>query len=283
MPRLPFGTIKLQKQADNAPSHLEFYGAGVSRPRDRQRIMMSRASPPAPILKPQLPEGVRIYAISDIHGCAHLLQPMLRVIDADVAHRRPPHAIEIFMGDYIDRGPDTRATLDILIERSRRGNAVFLKGNHEAFLVRIFEDPSLFEDWIGFGGAQTLMSYGLAPPDLKRDKPATILRDLIRAMPTEHLEFLDNLRLSFTCGDFFFVHAGVRPGVPLTEQTERDLLWIREEFLRSDEQFGKYIVHGHTPVRSAEFLANRVNIDTGAYATGNLTLMSIQGSRMLAV
>ncbi|AWL91013.1 MULTISPECIES: metallophosphoesterase family protein [Bradyrhizobium] len=245
--------------------------------------MISLARPRPPIPKPQLPEGVRIYAISDIHGCAHLLQPMLRVIDADVACSRPRYAVEVFMGDYIDRGPDTRSTLDVLIERSRRGNAVFLKGNHEAFLVRVFEDPSLFEDWIAVGGTQTLMSYGLAPPDLKRDEPASIMRDLIRAMPTEHLEFLDNLRLSFSCGDFFFVHAGVRPGVPLAEQTERDLLWIREEFLRSEEQFGKYIVHGHTPVRSAEFMANRVNIDTGAYATGNLTLMSIQGSRMLAV
>ena len=149
--------------------------------------MKSLARPNLPIHKPHLPEGVRIYAISDIHGCAHLLRPMLQVIDVDVARSRPRYAIEVFMGDYIDRGPDTRATLDILVERSRRGNAVFLKGNHEAFLVRVFEDPSLFEDWLAVGGTQTLMSYGLAPPDLKRDEPASILRYLIRAMPTEHL------------------------------------------------------------------------------------------------
>ena len=245
--------------------------------------MKSLARPRLAAPKPQMPEGVRIYAISDIHGCAHLLEPMLKVIDADVARSRPRHAIEVFLGDYIDRGPDTRATLDMLVERGRRGNVVFLKGNHEAFLVRVFDDPSLFENWIAVGGTQTLTSYGLAPPNLKREEPASILRELIRAMPREHLEFLDNLRLSFSCGDFFFVHAGVRPGVPLSEQSEHDLLWIREEFLTSEEQFGKYIVHGHTPVRRAEFLANRVNIDTGAYATGNLTLMSIQGSRMLAV
>src|SRR3954447_9233448 len=172
----------------------------IFRPPDRLSAMISLSRPRPPVPKPQLPEGVRIYAISDIHGCAHLLQPMLRVIDADVACSRPRYAIEVFMGDYIDRGPDTRATLDVLIERSRRGNAVFLKGNHEAFLVRVFEDPSLFEDWIAVGGTQTLVSYGLAPPDLTRDEPASILRDLIRAMPPEHLEFLDNLRLSFTCG-----------------------------------------------------------------------------------
>ncbi|WP_271621660.1 hypothetical protein [Bradyrhizobium sp. CCBAU 51745] len=123
------------------------------------------------------------------------------------------------------------------------------------------------------------MSYGLAQARRAGIDPARLdSRDADRTSG-----ILDNLRLSFSCEDFFFVHAGGRPGVPLAEQTERDLLWIREEFLRSDEQFGKYIVHGHTPVRSAEFLANRVNIDTGAYATGNLTLMSIQGSRMLAV
>lgn len=238
-------------------------------------------SPPAKH-KPQLPEGVRIYAISDIHGCAHLLKPMLRVIDADLAHSRPPDAIEVFMGDYIDRGPDTRSTLDILVERSRRGNAIFLKGNHEAFLVNVFEDPSLFDDWLRVGGAQTLMSYGLAP-DSRQDGPAELLRELLRAMPPEHVEFLDNLRLTFTCGDFFFVHAGVRPGVALSEQQEGDLLWIRDEFLQSEEHFGKYVVHGHTPVRSADVRDNRANIDTGAYATGNLTLMSIQGSRMLAV
>jgi diadenosine tetraphosphatase ApaH/serine/threonine PP2A family protein phosphatase len=232
--------------------------------------------------KPQLPDGVRVYAISDIHGCAHLLQPMLRVIDADLAHSRPPDAIEVFMGDYIDRGPDTRSTLDILVERSRRGNAIFLKGNHEAFLVDVFENPSLFDDWLRVGGAQTLMSYGLAS-DRREAEPAELLRDLLRAMPPEHVEFLDNLRLSFTCGDFFFVHAGVRPGIALAEQEESDLLWIRDEFLESEEQFGKDIVHGHTPVRTADLRDNRANIDTGAYATGNLTLMSIQGSRMLAV
>ncbi len=127
------------------------------------------------------------------------------------------------------------------------------------------------------------MSYGLAPPDLRRDGAGLdhARLDLRHADRTSGIprQFAAELQL----WRLLFVHAGVRPGVPLAEQTERDLLWIHEEFLRSEEQFGKYIVHGHTPVRCAEFPANRVNIDTGAYATGNLTLMSIQGSRMLAV
>lgn len=234
--------------------------------------------------KPRLPDGIRIYAISDIHGCAHLLEQMLGVIDADMARGRPSRAIEVFLGDYIDRGPDSRSTLDILIKRSRRGNTVFLKGNHEAFLAEVFRDPSRVPDWLRIGGMQTLMSYGLSPsPNPGEEEQRALVRDLAARMPPQHREFLRRLRLTFACGDFFFVHAGVRPGVPLSDQRETDLLWIREDFLRSQKNFGKYIVHGHTPVRSAEILSNRANIDTGAYATGNLTLLSIQEARLLAI
>lgn len=234
--------------------------------------------------KPKLPDGVRIYAMTDIHGCAHLLTQMLRVVDADVARSRPRYAIEVYMGDYVDRGPDSRSTLDILINRSHRSNTVFLKGNHEVFLGNVLRNPSLLTEWLRVGGLYTLMSYGLPPsPSPDEKERHALVRELARAMPRQHLEFLSKLPLTFTCGDFFFVHAGVRPGVPLAEQQEADLLWIREEFLQSQRNFGKYIVHGHTPVRSPELLENRANIDTGAYATGNLTLMTIQGSSMLAV
>ena len=153
--------------------------------------------------KPRLPDGVRIYAISDIHGCAHLLEQMLRVIDADVAHSRPRHAIEVYLGDYIDRGPDSRATLDLLIRRSRRGNMVFLKGNHEAFLGAVLRDPSRITDWFQFGGMQTLMSYGLSPslhPDDEEQRE--LVREFAATLPPRHLDFLQRLRLSFTCGDF---------------------------------------------------------------------------------
>ena len=246
--------------------------------------MLSALRHAKPLAKPRLPDGVRIYAISDIHGCAHLLDQMLRVIDADVAHSRPRHAIEVFMGDYIDRGPDSRSTLDLLIERSQRGNAVFLKGNHEAFLDDVFRDPGRMGNWFQVGGLETLMSYGLSPsvnPD--GDEQHELMRELSEVMPARHRDFLERLRLNFTCGDFFFVHAGVRPGIRLAEQREEDLLWIREDFLQHKRRFSKYIVHGHTPVRSAEILENRANIDTGAYATGNLTLLSIQGSSLLAI
>ena len=244
------------------------------------RFWRSRTGP----VKPRLPEGVRIYAISDIHGCADLLMQLFTVIDADLARSRPRHAIQVFLGDYIDRGPDSRRTLDLLIERSKSHATVFLKGNHEAFLIDTMDDPAKLQEWRKYGGLQTLVSYGLTPslqPDLAEQ--VALVKQLKKALPESHRQFLKHLRLTFTCGDFFFVHAGVRPGIRLARQREADLLWIRDAFLESEETFGKYIIHGHTPVREPDIRHNRINIDTGAYATGNLTLLTVQGSSILAL
>ncbi|MBW7971542.1 metallophosphoesterase family protein [Bradyrhizobium sp. BR 10289] len=234
--------------------------------------------------KPRLPEGIRVYAISDIHGCADLLQQMFTVIDRDlttIGSRRPIH---VFLGDYIDRGPDSCRTIELLIERGRRHESVFLKGNHEAFLADVLKDPLQLDQWKQFGGLQTLTSYGLRPslnPDAAEQ--TELIQQLASKIPPHQRHFFESLRLRFVCGDFFFVHAGVKPGVPLAQQQEQDLLWIREEFLQSERQFGKYIVHGHTPVQEPDIRPNRVNIDTGAYATGNLTLLTIQGDSLLAL
>ncbi|MGY4615531.1 serine/threonine protein phosphatase 1 [Bradyrhizobium sp. USDA 4472] len=234
--------------------------------------------------KPKLPEGLRVYAISDIHGCADLLQQMFTVIDRDlttIGSRRPLH---VFLGDYVDRGPDSRRTIDLLIERGRKHESVFLKGNHEAFLTDVLKDPSQLDQWKQFGGLQTLTSYGLRPslnPDAAEQ--AELVKELATKIPAQQQRFFHSLRLRFVCGDFFFVHAGVKPGVPLAQQQEQDLLWIREEFLQSERHFGKYIVHGHTPVQEPDVRHNRINIDTGAYATGNLTLLTIQGDSLLAL
>lgn len=235
------------------------------------------------VKQPRLPDGIRIYALGDIHGSSDLLKERFTVIDADMAQNPVSRPVEIYLGDYIDRGPDSAQTLDLLIERSLHRETIFLKGNHEEYFLELLRDPTNFEDWRQFGGMQTLMSYGIQPtlnPDT--DEQADLIAALNEVMPGNHLKFLKSLKPSFLCGDFFFVHAGVRPGIPLKEQRESDLLWIRNEFLDSDEDFGKFIVHGHTPVRKPDIRPNRINIDTGAYATGNLTLLTIQGSSMLA-
>ena len=234
--------------------------------------------------QPGLPDGIRIYAVGDIHGRADLLEQMFALIDADLASSPVSRSLEVYLGDYVDRGPYSGDTLDLLIERSRIRECVFLKGNHEAYLLEVLRDPTKLEDWRQFGGLETLMSYGIQPslnPDAAEQ--TELIRKLIKAMPGRHLKFLRSLQPSFVCGDFFFVHAGVRPGIPLKEQDESDLLWIRNDFLDSEKNFGKFIVHGHTPVRAPDIRPNRINIDTGAYATGNLTLLRIQGNRMLAL
>ena len=235
--------------------------------------------PYSPTKQPRVPEGLRIYAIGDMHGCAELLDQVLSRIDAHQALHPAVRPIEVFLGDYIDRGPASREVLDRLIARSRARETVFLKGNHETLVESFLKDPAILSNWRHYGGLETLLSYGLAPSvnmDLaEQTKLATAFSE---ALPESHRRFLGGLRSSFTCGDYFFVHAGVRPGIPLAKQREEDLLWIRTDFLLCEAEFSKFVVHGHTPVREPEVRANRINIDTGAYATGQLTCLMLEGA-----
>jgi len=258
--------------------------ANQVRPPGKNKIKMAKLLLPRRLNKrPSLPPGYRIYAVGDIHGRADLLENLFKIIDLDMSKNPPERAIEVFLGDYIDRGPASKQTLDMLIDRSHKRDSVFLMGNHELSILEFLENPTRLHDWRQFGGLQTLMSYGLQPSLIPRAfEQLELVNALLEVLPQEHLVFLKNLRYSFSCGDFFFVHAGVRPGVLLEQQNEFDLLWIRNEFLESTENFGKYIVHGHTPVAKPDVRPNRINIDTGAYATGNLTLLKIQGSRLFA-
>jgi serine/threonine protein phosphatase 1 len=236
------------------------------------------------VLKPKLPDGVCIYAVSDIHGCADRLFKVFAAIDLHLSRARPTRAIHVFLGDYIDRGPASREVIDLLIERGQRHESIFLKGNHEAMLFGLLRAPRDFDKWKKYGGMQTLMSYGLAPSvNPEREEQNALIGTLARIIPRPHRRFFDSLRPTFSCGDFFFAHAGVKPGVPLAQQREDDLLWIRDEFLQSEENFGGFIVHGHTPVPKPDIRHNRINIDTGAYATGNLTLLTIYENRMFAI
>jgi serine/threonine protein phosphatase 1 len=242
----------------------------------RFRSTTSRKKP-----KPRVPEGVRIYAIGDIHGRADLLDEVLERIDSDRMINPTSLSIEVYLGDYIDRGPASREVLDRLVARKRTFRGVFLKGNHETYLSNFPTNPPILEDWQRLGGLETLTSYGIKPSiNANAAEQVRLAAALDRALPESHREFLSELKSSFTCGDFFFVHAGVRPGIPLAKQREEDLLWIRRDFLISEDDFSKIVVHGHTPVLQPEIRPNRINIDTGAYATGRLTCLRLEDSRI---
>jgi serine/threonine protein phosphatase 1 len=228
-----------------------------------------------------VPEGTRIYAIGDIHGRLDLLDEVLAGVDADMGMHPVENAVRVFLGDYIDRGPDSKLVLDRLINYCVTEPTVCLMGNHEAFLREFLKNPGILPIWRRCGGLDTLSSYGLAP---KIETDAQAQRELAsefdRILPSSHREFLSNLKQYFICGDFFFVHAGVRPGICLTKQSEDDLLWIREEFLLSEGHFGKIVVHGHTPVLEPDVRPNRINIDTGAYVTGRLTCLVLESDKI---
>jgi serine/threonine protein phosphatase 1 len=226
---------------------------------------------------PRLPERVRIYAVGDVHGRADLLDQVFSRIDSDLAAYSDCHPIQVFLGDYIDRGPYSRAVLECLVKRSSTHEIICLKGNHETYIFQFLQKPTALAEWRQLGGLETLMSYGLKPSvNADAAEQVELANALAAVLPNEHRRFLRTLSSSFTCGDFFCVHAGVKPGVPLKKQREEDLLWIRDDFLRCEDDFGKIIVHGHTPVREPDIRPNRVNIDTGAYATGRLTCLIIE-------
>jgi len=233
--------------------------------------MWRRFRKAAEVNSPKLPSGSRVYAIGDVHGRADLLQETFSRIDRHRNAHPIGNALEIMLGDYIDRGPSSFEVIELLSARVR-GGTICLKGNHESFLLEFLKDPTILSAWQRCGGLETLMSYGLEPSlDLSPEDQESLAASLAERLPAHHHDFLIDLPLCFTLGDYFFVHAGVRPGVALPNQRAEDLLWIRDDFLRHEGSFGKFVVHGHTPVSEPDIRSNRINIDTGAFASGNLT------------
>ncbi len=231
--------------------------------------------------EPSAPPGERIYAIGDVHGRADLLRRLLNGIRKDMARADGALCRVIFLGDYVDRGPQSKETLDILsVLPDHFEHVHFLKGNHEEAMLNFLDDPFGQEAWLDFGGVETLESYGVAPPMPRQSAEAleNTRSGLEMALPETHMAFLEGLNLTLTFGDYFFVHAGVRPGVALEDQVQDDLLWIREEFLSSDWAPGKIIIHGHTPREQPVIGRWRIGVDTGAYATGRLTCVVLEGT-----
>jgi serine/threonine protein phosphatase 1 len=217
-----------------------------------------------------------------VHGRADLLTPLLSQIEVDIALHPISRPIVVFLGDYIDRGPSSREVLDVLTNNDRTFEMIFLKGNHESFLLKFLENSEILDEWRQCGGLETLVSFGIKPPiNPAPHERARLARSLSNVLTEAHRRLLEMLKLTFVCGDFLFVHAGVRPQVSIEDQHEDDLLWIRDDFLLWDREFEKIIVHGHTPVREPDVRSNRINIDTGAFATGRLTCMTIEGVEIM--
>jgi serine/threonine protein phosphatase 1 len=232
--------------------------------------------------------GELIYAVGDVHGRYDLFKQLTGLIVEDwtarAGNRRP---VVIFCGDYVDRGPNSAAVVEALIWLQQRSDiqACFLKGNHEAALMRFLDNPSDCGGWLRFGGVETLRSYGVAPPS--PDDPGSCLRArdlLLQHMPSSHLRFLERLELMLVIGDYAFVHAGVQPGVDLRDQREDDLLWIRQDFLSDEGPFEKIIVHGHSWTDDKpRILPHRIGLDTGAYATGVLTAVRLDSDEIAVI
>ncbi len=224
--------------------------------------------------RPRAPDDTIVYAIGDIHGRGDLLAELHRLIEIDARARPVERRVIVHLGDYVDRGPDSRGVLDRLIGAPLAGfQSVHLKGNHEDLLLR-FLDGGAGGIWLMNDGDATLRSYGVAADDVD---PGKAQRAFGKRLPPAHRAFLEGLALEHREGDYLFVHAGIRPGVPLDRQAPADLLWIREPFLGWTGDHGAVVVHGHTPVPEPEMRANRIGIDTGAFYSGRLTCLVLEG------
>jgi serine/threonine protein phosphatase 1 len=239
--------------------------------RDRPKAPARRGAP-----------GHRVYAIGDVHGRLDLLDGLLQQIDADHRARGgEAKPLLVFLGDLIDRGPDSNQ----VVERVRGGalpgfRTVALLGNHEEVLLRLLDgEEGLLRQWFGFGGADTLASYGTDASALLALPEPTALQRIRHAIPAEHQAFLRELGDSFRFGDYLFVHAGIRPGIPLERQSPVDLRWIRQPFLADRREHGMLVVHGHTISKAIDEQVNRIGIDTGAFHHGVLTALSIEGDQ----
>jgi serine/threonine protein phosphatase 1 len=238
--------------------------------------VFEKALPPVPT-QHRVPDGTRVYCVGDIHGRDDLLREMAERVTADMETRSFDHAVTVFLGDYVDRGLGSMRVLEQLSRSEWPTPLIALTGNHEDLLMAFLEDEGVLEVWRSLGGLETLHSYGVdvGPAMAGRDFGA-VRAAFATIVPEHHRRFLETLKVSATIGDYFFCHAGVRPGVPLDCQNRDDLLNIRGPFLTSMAEHGKLVVHGHTPLSAPEVRPNRIGIDTAAYATGRLTCLVLE-------
>lgn len=230
-----------------------------------------------------LPDNTRVYAIGDIHGHYDALAKMHFAIDKHIHENPHQNIIIVYLGDYIDRGPDSAKVLERLAEMQGSDDAInriFLRGNHEQSMLNFLEDPiAVGQGWLRYGGIQTLQSYGIKVEDtiILPGEMERLSIELNKKLPEHHKAFCKSLKMYYVSGDYLFVHAGIRPETPLSQQKERDLISIRDPFLKYKEAHAHRIVHGHSISFQPEILANRIGIDTGYFETGILSAVIIEG------
>jgi serine/threonine protein phosphatase 1 len=224
--------------------------------------------------------GWRAYGIGDIHGRLDLLEQLLDKIHEDMKERPARKVLLVFVGDLIDRGPNSAQVVERLRTYSHPGvRTIFLLGNHEEVLLRVLSgEADLISKWCAFGGSECLASYGIDRAQLSSLSDEDALNLVRRAIPKEHVQFIEGFDDSCRFGDYLFVHAGIRPGIEVDQQRQSDLRWIREPFLFDETDHGFVVVHGHTIRPEVEVRPNRIGIDTGAYRSGVLTALAIDGT-----
>ncbi len=230
--------------------------------------------------KGKIPDSEVIYAIGDLHGRDDLLARLHESIEEDIARSPERKATVIYLGDYVDRGPDSKAVIDRLLDQPVQGaERIFLKGNHEEAMLRFLAGETSGGSWLNIGGGATAWSYGVSLRSETREPapPDVVRRQLIEALPPRHMEFFRNLRLLHEAGDYLFVHAGIKPGRAIEDQDPRDLLWIRGEFLNSRRRHEKIVIHGHSSSNEVVVKRNRICVDTTAYATDRLSCVVLEG------
>lgn len=224
-----------------------------------------------------LPEGRRIYAIGDIHGSAVLFHRLIDGILSDSSGRGEERETLVVLGDFIDRGAHSATVLQSLFSQRMADNLVVLLGNHEAAMVASYRgDRRALAFWLRFGGVATLASFGVQERAIDTADLDATMRLLRRSVPSVLIDWMAGLPLTYRAGDYLFVHAGIRPGVPLRRQKATDFLWIRDEFLNSDRDHGIVVVHGHSPTAQVDFRPNRICVDTGAYESGVLSALGLE-------
>ena len=239
-----------------------------------RRFRKERAAAPAPAI----PDGKRVYAVGDIHGRLDLLDALLDAIATDDAARGEADTHIVLLGDLVDRGPDSRGVVERARQLATQPRVTVLGGNHEDMFLLAFRKPTALRSFLRYGGRETLESYGITAAELNVRNVEQLQGLLAERVPREHRDFIDGLPHQLRIGDYLFVHAGIDPERPLDDQRPQDMRWIREPFLSHAAGHGAIVVHGHTIVDEAEMLPNRIALDTGAFESGRLTALMLEGT-----